>query len=186
MNPGPDNGRLLGPADMPLAGEIHINADGQVGLVEPVGVGARASASIHRSQPAPTRVHDTRRSGGRSWRRAVERPSRSHRPDADSVFARSEPRRQRRCAAHASPTRNVTTGPDRQRPRPARPTAGSPDLPGERHGRPRLLAARGRDLLRRTGCDGHAGLLHDPRGRLDGLGPERSSSGRRRKGRVRS
>ena len=35
VNPGPNNGALLGPAEMSLPGEIHINADGQTGWLSP-------------------------------------------------------------------------------------------------------------------------------------------------------
>jgi hypothetical protein len=35
VNPGPDNGALLAGTDVPLAGEIHITADGQTGWLSP-------------------------------------------------------------------------------------------------------------------------------------------------------
>ncbi len=35
VNPGPDNGALLAGSDVPLAGEIHITGDGQVGWLSP-------------------------------------------------------------------------------------------------------------------------------------------------------
>ena len=59
--------------------------------------------------------------------------------------------------------------PEAPAPRPSPTAVPAPTYPANVMDVPRLLAARGRDLLRRTGCDGHPGLLHDPRGRLDQL-----------------